>query len=92
MTHSNTTYQPSENVLCQKVGDEAVLLDLDSSKYFGLSAVAARIWELLAAGQSVGAAADTIAAEYREPVSRVLDDVITFVDTAASRGLLTERA
>ena len=90
---SNTiSYEPSENVLCQQVGHEAVLLDLDSSRYFGLTPVAARIWELLSAGQSVSSAADIVAAEYREPTSKVLDDVLAFVQLAASRGLLTQRS
>jgi hypothetical protein len=88
---NNITYQPSENILSQKVGNEAVLLDLQSSKYFGLTSVAARVWDLLEAGKSVTSAAEIIAAEYRQPASNVLDDVVAFVESAASRGLLTQK-
>ncbi|HYP09818.1 MAG TPA: PqqD family protein [Bryobacteraceae bacterium] len=85
-------YQPSENILCQKVGDEAVLLDMQSSKYFGLSSVATRIWELLEDGQSVDSAAETVAAQYHQPAGQVLKDTLAFIETAASRGLLRQRA
>jgi hypothetical protein len=37
----------SDNVLMQKVADEAVLLDLDSQSYFGLDPVGTVIWEAI---------------------------------------------
>ncbi len=37
----------SDKVLFQKLGDEAVILHLDSEEYFGLDNVGTRMWELL---------------------------------------------
>ena len=36
-----------EDVVHRMVGDEAVLLQLDSGVYYGLDPVGSRIWELL---------------------------------------------
>lgn len=44
--------KPSENVLMQKVADEAVLLDLDSQSYFGLDPVGTVIWEGVSDGKT----------------------------------------
>ena len=86
------TYQPAETILCQKIGDEAVLLDMLTSRYFGLTPVATRVWDLVSAGESVRSAADVIAREYHEPAATVLDDVAKFIQAATDRGLLTPRA
>lgn len=37
----------NDKVLFQKLGDEAVILHLDSEEYFGLDSVGTRMWELL---------------------------------------------
>ena len=42
------------------VGSEIVLLDLTSGTYFGLDAVGARIWQLIAAGQSLAKIRDVM--------------------------------
>jgi len=39
-------------VLFQKLGEEAVLLHLDSEEYYGLNSVALRTWEILLEQQS----------------------------------------
>ena len=41
-----------EDVVVRDLGGEAILLDLDTSTYFGLDAVGTRIWHLLAEHQS----------------------------------------
>ena len=37
-----------DDVLCQEVGGETVLLDLKNEFYFSLDAVGSRVWQLLA--------------------------------------------
>lgn len=58
-----------------KVGDEAVLLNMNEGIYYGLDAVGTRVWELLAAGSDEDEVCDTIVAEYdvdRETAARDL--------------------
>ena len=45
----------SPNVLEQQLGDEVVLLDLESGRYFGLQEVGARAWRLLTASGDTAA-------------------------------------
>jgi len=68
-----------KSVLFQKVGDEVVLLSLDSGVYFGLDPVGARIWELIAAQKSLDDVAATIAEEYdaaREQIDTDLESLV----------------
>ena len=41
-------FQVTEDVLFQTVYDEAVLLNLNNDRYYGLDNVGARMWQLLA--------------------------------------------
>ncbi|MEM8963419.1 MAG: PqqD family protein [Acidobacteriota bacterium] len=43
-----SVYRIADGVLMREVDGEAVLLDLDSQRYFGLDPVGTRIWQLLA--------------------------------------------
>ena len=38
--------KPSPQILFQKLGNEAVILHLQSEEYFGLDEVGTRIWEV----------------------------------------------
>ena len=55
---------PSEHAIESRVGDETVLLHLESGTYFGLDAVGTRIWELLKEGRTPQEACDVIVEEY----------------------------
>lgn len=67
-------FTASPRVLCQEVAGEAVLLDLDSEKYFGLNAVGLRIWQLLQRSADPGEIFRTLAAEYDvEPATLAAD-------------------
>jgi hypothetical protein len=51
-------------VMSRLVGDETVLLDLESGVYFGLDGVGKRIWESIGEGLSLGETAAVIVSEY----------------------------
>ena len=54
----------SPQVVAREVGNETVILDLESGTYFGLDAVGARMWQLIEEGKSLAAVCDTMAQEY----------------------------
>ncbi len=70
------------------VGDETVLLDLESGIYFGLDGVGKRIWESIADGQSLGQAAAAIATEFEVEETQAQADLIAFASDLVERGLL----
>lgn len=55
---------PSEHAIESRVGDETVLLHLETGTYYGLDVVGTRIWELLKAGQTPQEACAVIVEEF----------------------------
>lgn len=76
-------------VMSRLVGDETVLLDLESGIYFGLDGVGKDIWESVAAGQSLGQAVAKIVDEYDVEESQAQADVLEFASDLVERGLLS---
>lgn len=76
-------------VMSRVVGDDTVLLDLESGMYFGVDGVAKRIWESISEGRSLGETAGIIASEYEVDEAQAQADVLKFVTDLAERGLLT---
>ena len=78
-------------VMSRLVGDETVLLDLESGMYFGLDGVGKRIWELLADGKRLGEIAAVIAGEFDVDEEKALSDLIDFAKDLNGRGLVESR-
>jgi len=75
-------------VMSRMVGDETVLLDLESGIYFGLDGVGQMIWESVAEGLSLAQAAANIVEEYDVEESQAQADVLEFASDLVERGLL----
>ena len=66
-------------VMARMVGDETVILDLQSGTYFGLDPIGARIWTLIGEGKSLAEICDTVLAEYdvaRDVLERDVRDLV----------------
>ena len=79
-----------EQVIFRQMGDEMVLLDLESGLYFGVDGVGQRIWETFAEGRNLEEAIAVVVAEYEVEEAQAQADVIAFVRNLVDRGLLTE--
>ena len=79
-----------QQVIFRQMGDEMVLLDLESGLYFGVDGVGQRIWEAFAEGRNVEEAVAVVVAEYEVEAAQAQADVIAFVRNLVDRGLLTE--
>lgn len=77
-------------VMSRLVGDETVLLDLESGTYFGLDGVGKRIWESIDKGLTPRETAAVIVSEYEVDEATAQADVIEFVADLVERGLLVE--
>lgn len=80
----------SPDVLSQEVGDEAVLLDLASEKYFGLNPVGRRIWELLAEYPSLSDVHLRLCGEFEAEPSRIQADLLALATQLRAAGLLKD--
>jgi len=80
----------SDSVVDAVLGDEVILLNVESGLYFGLDPVGTRIWELLVEGTSEQEIVGRVLDEYDVEPERARTDVEAFIQTLASRGLTQE--
>lgn len=78
----------SGDALFQEINNEAVILDLASSCYFGLDGVGVRLWQLLEQSPSLQAACDRLLEEYDVSVDQLEKDVVALISAMAEAGLV----
>lgn len=76
----------SEQCLSTEVGDETVLMSVDSGCYGGLDDIGSDIWRRLEKPVSVAELCDGLAAEYEADRATIEADVLVFL-----RGLLQKQ-
>ena len=81
----------SEDQASSGLGEEAVILDLNQSMYFGLDPVATFIWQQLQEPVGVAAVRDAVMARYDVEAAQCEQDVLSFLNDLASEGLLSVR-
>ena len=77
-------------VMSRLVGDETVLLNLETGLYFGLDGVGQVVWTSVSAGENLGSAVATIVAGFDIDEDQATADVLAFAATLVERGLLAE--
>ncbi len=75
-------------VVSREFPHATLVFDLASARFYKLNQTAARIWNLLAQGQSIRAAAAAIAKEYGAPRRAVEGDVLAIARQLAGRKLI----
>lgn len=70
---------PAPDVLFRMLGDEGVLVNLETGQYLGVNAVGARMWELLGTAASIDAMYAQLLREYEVAPDRLRGDVEAFV-------------
>jgi Skp family chaperone for outer membrane proteins len=73
------------------VGDDLVILDLDSSRYYALDPVGARIFELLQQPRALDAVLDAVVAEFEVETDTAQTDLLALVDTLVAERLVEAR-
>lgn len=64
-----------KHVMARHVGDETVILNLETGVYFGLDSVGAQVWQLLAAGSSLAQICDALVEKYEVTREQLEADV-----------------
>ena len=83
--------RPSKDVISRRVGDEIVLVHLQSDEMYSLNPTGARAWELLSEGRDSDAIEAALSDEYdidREEARRELETLVDELE----RHQLVERA
>ncbi len=77
-----------DDVVFRELQGEAVILNLESSMYFGLDPVGTRTWQLLETHRSLRAVWEAMQEEFDAPGDTLQADLLTLVDELSKNGLL----
>jgi len=77
-----------KDVLFRELSGEAVILNLETGKYYGLDEVGTRMWTLLAQHGHVEPAYRALLDEYDVTEERLQQDLLSLVNELVSHGLL----
>ena len=75
-------------VLCKDLGDEAVLLDLETETYFGLNSIGCRFWKLVTTAPTIRDAIAVMLEEYDVAPDELERDMVALIEDLVGRGLL----
>lgn len=78
----------SPDALSRELDGEVLVLDLRTSQYFGMTGPAARIWQLLEAGETREPILAALGAEFEGQPGAIAADFDAFVADLIARGLL----
>jgi hypothetical protein len=76
------------DVLFRLLGEEGVLLNLNSALYLGLNPVGTRMWNALGSARSIQSAYDELLEEYEVGPAELRADLEEFIDELLGQGLI----
>ena len=91
MAEPSPKFQPAPDVLHQPLGDEAVFLNLNDDRYYGIDDVGARIWQMLVDSGDAELVVQQMLAEYDVDETILRADVTKFVAELEQAGLIARR-
>jgi hypothetical protein len=88
LTHDAVIVRRNDRHLTNPVGDETVLLDLQSGDYLGLDPVASSIWSRLQAPQTLTSLVQALMEEYEVGEEECRRDTLEFLQRIDDMGLI----
>ena len=78
----------SDALISTNLGDDVVMMDIEQGDYYGLEAVAARIWALTEQPVSVASLCERLIAEYEISPEQCREEVLAFVNELIGRRIV----
>jgi hypothetical protein len=92
MLTSDTLVCPHPSVVFTRLdATEAVLLHLETKRYYSLNETGARVWELMQEGRTLAGMAEAFQAEYTVDSAPAMAAILAFVEELSQEGLLQTR-
>ncbi len=82
------TYRISDNAVCQTIGDESVILNLDNGQYYGLDEIGTRMLELLQEHGDIDTVVSVLAEEYDAERQRIRADLQELLGELQEQGIV----
>jgi hypothetical protein len=73
-------YQLKQDILSSQIGEEIVLLDVASGKYFKIDEIGSTIWEYLKEPKSIEDLVNVLMQEFEVEKERCTSDVSNFIE------------
>lgn len=78
------------DIVCRRLGEAAVLVDLTTSQVFELNATGYRVWQLLGEGLDVDAIRDRLLGEFDVERARLDREMSDLLEALERQGLIVE--
>ena len=89
----NTALSRNSDILYAPVGsEEMVMMSVTAGRYYGLNAVASRVWELLETPKTIAQLCAQICEEFEVDAQTCEAEVLKFVQDLISNGIVHEAA
>lgn len=88
MLTTDTVLVRTDHCLTSEVGDELVMMDVDSGQYFSLDAIGCDIWRRLERPVRVADLCAALEQAYAAPLEVITGDVLRLLDQMAGKGLV----
>ena len=83
-----TTVMQSSTIISADLGGEAVMMQLESYRYFGLDEIATQIWEMMSEPISVANLCDQLLLQYEVERATCERDLLAYLNGLLNDGLL----
>ena len=74
--------------MARQVGEETVILNLEGGVYYGLDPVGARMWQLMAEGQTLAGICNTMLDEFEVERGVLEQDILRIARELLDQGLI----
>lgn len=78
----------SSQAVARTVGQDTIILDLQSGMYFGLDPIGARIWQLMEDERALSEICDTLLGEFEVERSRLEADILKLAQDLLDKKLI----
>lgn len=85
---SQTIIVASRDQVSCDLGEEAAILGMKNSAYYGLNPVGARVWWMLQRPRSIGEICEAIVSEYDVSADRCEEDLVKLLQQLLQEGLV----
>ncbi len=84
----DTTIHRNEGMVQAKIDGETVMMSIENGGYYGLDAIASRIWEIIETPLSVKSICDQLSNEYDVSESQCQCDVVKFLNDMVENNVI----
>lgn len=84
----NCLIQRDQNIVSSEIDGETVMMDTSFEKYFGMKAIATRIWQIIEQQTSLQTLCEMLVEEYDVSMEQCMEDIQPFIHELAEQKMI----